>query len=267
MSALPPTTGDPAMYVHERGVAVVTGAARRIGRAIALDLAAHGHAVAVHCNASREEAEEVAEEIRHGQGRAMVVTADLADPAAVARVMAEVEAGLGVPTVLVNNASLFERDEVLTLDPDLYARHMAVNLTAPVFLARDLARRLPADREGLVINMIDQRVWRLTPMFFSYTLAKSALWTATQTLAQGLAPKVRVAGIGPGPTLANTRQSPADFRRQTEAVPLRRGPGLAEVTAAIRFVLETPSFTGQMLALDGGQHLAWETPDVVGVGE
>ncbi len=153
---------------------------------------------------------------------------------------------------------------MLSLDADLYARHMAVNLTAPVFLARDLARRLPAEREGVVINMIDQRVWRLTPMFFSYTLAKSALWTATQTLAQGLAPRVRVAGIGPGPTLANVRQSPADFRAETVAVPLRRGPDLGEITAAVRFILESPSFTGQMLALDGGQHLAWETPDVVG---
>lgn len=255
------------MVLPERGVALVTGAGRRIGRAIAIDLAEAGYAVAIHCNRSTDEAEEVAEHIRMGQGKAVVITADLSDERAVAGIMADVEAALGPVDVLVNNASLFERDEVLSLDPDLYRRHMAVNLTAPVFLARDLARRLPPEREGVVINMIDQRVWRLTPMFFSYTLAKSALWTATQTLAQGLAPRVRVAGIGPGPTLANVRQSAADFRKQAEAVPLRRGPDLAEITAAVRFIIESHSFTGQMLALDGGQHLAWETPDVVGVGE
>lgn len=255
------------MYIHERGVAVVTGAARRIGRAIALDLAADGWAVALHCNRSREEAEDVAEEIRAGQGRAAVITADLADLSAAARVIPEAEAALGPVSLLVNNASLFERDEPTSLDPALFDRHMAVNLAAPCLLARDLAVRLPAEREGVVINMIDQRVWRLTPMFFSYTLAKSALWTATQTLAQALAPRVRVAGIGPGPTLANTRQRPEDFRKQTDAVLLRRGPALAEITNAVRFILETPSFTGQMLALDGGQHLAWETPDVVGVAE
>lgn len=255
------------MIRSERGIAVVTGAAHRIGRAIALDLSAEGWAVALHCHRSRAAAEALAEEIRQGQRRAAVVEADLADPAAVAGLLPAVETALGPASLLVNNASLFERDDVSTLDPDLYARHMAVNLTAPVFLARDLARRLPVGGEGVVINMIDQRVWRLTPLFFSYTLAKSALWTATQTLAQALAPRLRVAGIGPGPTLANVRQSAADFRRQSEAVPLRRGPDLDEIAGAVRFILDTPSFTGQMLALDGGQHLAWETPDVVGAGE
>jgi NAD(P)-dependent dehydrogenase (short-subunit alcohol dehydrogenase family) len=167
----------------------------------------------------------------------------------------------------VNNASMFERDDVLSLDLDLYQRHMTVNLTAPVFLARDVAVRLPGGVDGTVINLIDQRVWRLTPLFFSYTLAKAALWTATQTLAQALAPRVRVVGIGPGPTLANTRQSAADFQKQASAVPLKRGPSMTEITGAVRFLLNTPSFTGQMLALDGGQHLAWETPDVVGIEE
>lgn len=255
------------MYMHERGVAVVTGAARRIGRAIALDLAAEGYAVALHCNASRDEAEEVADEIRRGQGRVAVITADLADMDAVARIIPEAERRLGPVDVLVNNASLFERDDATNVEPDLWARHMNINLAAPVMLARDLANRLPATREGVVINLLDQRVWRLNPMFFSYTLSKSALWTATRTLAQALAPRVRVVGIGPGPTLANTRQSPDDFRKQTDAVLLKRGPSLDEITAAVRFILESRSFTGQMLALDGGQHLAWETPDVVGIAE
>ncbi|WP_181703254.1 SDR family oxidoreductase [Chthonobacter albigriseus] len=255
------------MYHHERGVAVVTGAARRIGRAIALDLAAEGYAVALHCNRSREEAEDVADEIRRGQGRVAVITADLADLDAVARIIPEAERRLGPVDVLVNNASAFERDEATSLEPNLWARHMNVNLAAPVFLARDLANRLPPTRDGVVINLIDQRVWRPNPMFFSYTLSKSALWSATQTLAQALAPRVRVAGIGPGPTLANVRQGPDDFRKQTDAVLLQRGPSLDEITAAVRFILESRSFTGQMLALDGGQHLAWETPDVVGIAE
>lgn len=255
------------MYHHERGVAVVTGAARRIGRAIALDLAAEGYAVALHCNRSRDEAEDVADEIRRGQGRVAVITADLGDLDDVARIIPEAERKLGPVDLLVNNASAFERDEAFSVDAGLWNRHMTVNLAAPVFLARDLANRLPEDREGVVINLIDQRVWRLNPLFFSYTLSKSALWTATQTLAQALAPKVRVAGIGPGPTLANARQSSDDFRRQAEAVLLKRGPDLAEITAAVRFILESRSFTGQMLALDGGQHLAWETPDVVGINE
>lgn len=255
------------MYVHERGVAVVTGAARRIGRAIALDLAAEGYAVALHCNTSRDEAEDVAEEIRRGQGRVAVITADLADLDAVATIIPQAERALGPVDVLVNNASLFERDEATSLEASLFTRHMNVNLAAPLLLARDLANRLPPTREGVVINLIDQRVWRPNPLFFSYTLSKSALWTATQTMAQALAPRVRVAGIGPGPTLANTRQSPDDFRKQSEAVLLRRGPSLDEITSAVRFILETRSFTGQMLALDGGQHLAWETPDVVGIAE
>ncbi|WP_181706750.1 SDR family oxidoreductase [Chthonobacter rhizosphaerae] len=255
------------MYHHERGVAVVTGAARRIGRAIALDLAAEGYAVALHCNRSRDEAEEVADEIRAGQGRVAIVTADLNDLDAVARIIPEAERALGPVDVLVNNASLFERDEAQTVEPVLFARHMTVNLAAPVFLARDLANRLPDGREGVVINLIDQRVWRPNPLFFSYSLSKSALFDATRTLAQALAPRVRVAGIGPGPTLANVRQSADDFQRQMEGVLLKRGPSLDEVTAAVRFILESRSFTGQMLALDGGQHLAWETPDVVGIVE
>lgn len=254
------------MYHHERGVAVVTGAARRIGRAIALDLAASGYAVALHARTPTAEVEEVAEEIRQGQGRALVVSGELADLQAVARIIPQASA-LGPVTVLVNNASMFERDDILTLDADLFQRHMTVNLAAPCLLSRDFARHLPPGHEGVIINLIDQRVWRVNPNFFSYTLSKAALWTATQTMAQALAPRIRVAGIGPGPTLANSRQSPDDFRRQSEAVPLRRGPSLDEVVAAVRFILTARAFTGQMLALDGGQHLAWETPDVVGIAE
>lgn len=243
--------------------AIVTGGARRIGRAIVEDLVAEGWAVAIHCNRSKAEAETLAADLSGRGARVGVVVADLSDLAAVAGLMRQAEDLVGPISLLVNNASEFEPDSAIALDPVRFERHMRVNLVAPCTLASDLAARLPEGRDGVVVNLVDQRVWRLTPSFFSYTLSKSALWTATQTMAQGLAPRVRVAAIGPGPTLANQRQRPEDFTEQTDALLLRRGPALAEITAAVRFIVDTPSFTGQMLALDGGQHLAWQTPDAL----
>jgi NAD(P)-dependent dehydrogenase (short-subunit alcohol dehydrogenase family) len=244
-------------------VALVTGGARRIGRAIALDLSSRGYAVAIHANTALDEADALAEDIRAAGGRAMAVRADLADPASVARLLPAVTDRLGPPTVLVNNASVFERDSATAFDPTLFDLHMKVNVGAPCQLAAALLHHLPDGEGGVVVNLIDQRVWRLTPAFFTYTLSKSALWTATQTMAQAFAPRLRIAAIGPGPTLANVRQRPEDFAAQAAAVPLGRGPGLDEITAAVRFILDSPSFTGQMLALDGGQHLAWQTPDAM----
>lgn len=248
-------------------IALVTGAARRIGEAIALDLAAHGFSVAVHANSSRAEAEAVAGTIRTQGGTAEVFTADLSETAQVRKLYADVVAHLGSPELIVNNASVFEDDEVSRFDEDLFDRHFAIHLKAPAILAEAMANGLPDGREGLIVNIIDQRVWKLTPRFFSYTLSKSALWTATQTMAQALAPRIRVNAIGPGPTLANERQKADDFARQAEAVPLGRGPDLAEFGATIRYLHAARSVTGQMIALDGGQHLVWETPDVTGVGE
>jgi len=170
--------------------------------------------------------------------------------------------------MLVNNASEFEPDALTALDPEQWERHFAINLRAPAFLVRDFARQCPDGADGLVVNMLDQRVWKPTPHFFSYQLTKSALWTATQTMAQALAPRgIRVNAIGPGPTVSNTRQGDADFRKQTEATPLKRGATPEEIARAVLFLAATPAMTGQMLALDGGQHLAWETPDVVGIRE
>ena len=251
------------MSSTDRGTALVTGGARRIGRAVVEALAADGYSVAIHCNRSAGEADELAATLATRGARAAVVKADLADLDRVGRLVAEAEAALGPVTVLVNNASEFEPDSAAAVDPVRFERHMRVNLTAPCVLAGDLASRLPAGRTGVVVNVLDQRVWRLTPAFFSYTLSKSALWTATRTMAQAFAPRVRVAGIGPGPTLANERQRPADFAAQSAAVLLKRGPSTEEIANAVRFILATPSFTGQMLALDGGQHLAWETPDAL----
>ena len=203
-----------------------------------------------------------------GRGlRATAVCADLADPDAVAALVPAAAASVGPLTLLVNSASEFEPDEMGTLDRARFERHLAVNLTAPVFLAEAFARQLPDGRDGCVINVLDQRVWRPTPRFVSYTLAKSALWTATRTMAQALAPRIRVNAVGPGPTLANPRQSATDFARQAAAVPLGRAADPAEIATAVLYLTEAKSVTGQMIAVDGGQHLAWRTPDVEGIAE
>lgn len=246
---------------------LVTGASRRIGKAIAQDLATHGYAVAVHAHSHGEEAQALAAEIREAGGVADAFIADLTQAGAVRKLHKDVMVRLGWPDLIVNNASAFESDDICAFDEDLFDLHFALHLKAPALLAEAMANSRPGGREGLIVNIIDQRVWRLTPRFFSYTLSKSALWTATQTMAQALAPHIRVNAIGPGPTLANQRQRDADFERQVAAVPLGRGPDLDEVGATIRYLHKMRSVTGQMIALDGGQHLAWETPDVTEAGE
>ena len=237
------------------GIVLITGAARRIGRAIALDLAAAGWQVAVHYRRSRDDAEALAADIRQSGGRAAAVAGDLADAGDVARLVPRVTAALGAPTCLINNASEFLLDSITSLSPETWDTHLDINLKAPVFLARALALHLPDGANGNVINIIDQRVWNLSPDFFSYTISKAGLWTATQTLAQALAPRVRVNAIGPGPVLKSVHQTDADFAGECEATMLRRGPTTAEIAAAVRFILAAPAMTGQMIALDGGQHL------------
>lgn len=241
--------------------ALVTGAARRIGKAIAEDLARHGHAVAVHFNGSAREARATVDGIRASGGHAVAVQADLEDAAAVGRLVSEAEQALGQPlTLLVNNASLFEKDTLRTVTPESFASHIDVNLRAPLLLAQGFAARLPEGAAGNIVNLIDQRVWKPTPYFVSYTLAKSALLTLTRTLAMALAPRIRVNAIGPGPVLANERQTTEQFERQWRSTPLGRGASPAEIAAAVRFILAAPALTGQMLALDGGQFLPWPPP-------
>jgi NAD(P)-dependent dehydrogenase (short-subunit alcohol dehydrogenase family) len=250
-----------------RPAALVTGGAPRIGRAIVEHLAGAGYAVAIHCRASRGEAEALAQALAAAGSSAAVVEADLGDPGAVEGLIAAASAAIGPLTLLVNNASLFEEDRVETLAAERWERHFTVNLRAPAFLARDFARQLPPDADGAVVNVIDQRVWRPNPTFFSYTLTKAALWTATRTMAQALAPRVRVNAVGPGPTLPSARQSAEHFARQGAALPLTRHPSPAEVAAAVLYLAQARSVTGQMIAVDGGQHLAWATPDVDGISE
>ena len=247
--------------------ALITGSAKRIGRQLALDLADAGYDIAVHCNASRDEAEEVAALIRAKGRRAVVVQGDLALVDTPDRLIAEATAGLGGLTLLVNNASIFEPDEVGSITADSWAKHQDTNLRSPVLLAQAFAKVLPKGAEGNIINIIDQRVWKLNPKFFSYTNSKAGLWAATRTLAQALAPHIRVNAIGPGPALPSARMDQAEFDKQARLTLLGRGTSPAEISAAVRFILSQPSLTGQMIALDGGQHLVWQTPDVMEVTE
>jgi len=179
----------------------------------------------------------------------------------------EARTALGPLTLLGNNAALFERDEMGQLQRRLWDQQLAVNLAAPVFLAQAFASQLEEGAEGNIVNIVDQRAWKPTPLFFSYQISKSALWAATQIMAQALAPRVRVNAIAPGPTLKSARQDDAHFRRQTEAVPLGRGPEIDEFGRTLRYFIENRSVTGQMIALDGGQHLAWQTPEIAGIEE
>jgi NAD(P)-dependent dehydrogenase (short-subunit alcohol dehydrogenase family) len=239
------------------GSALVTGAGRRIGRAIALMLGSEGWAVAVHYHGSRAAADAVVGEIEAAGGRAVALGADLAREAEVEGLVPRAAEALGPLGVLVNNASVFEQDSALGATRASWDRHLEVNLRAPFVLMQNFARQLPADAEGAIVNLLDERVWSLTPYFVSYTLSKAGLWSLTQSLALAFAPRIRVNGIGPGPTLPSPRQSEAQFRRQQETLPLRRGTTPEEIAAAVRFVLAAPAMTGQMIALDGGQHLGW----------
>lgn len=241
-------------------VALVTGAARRIGRAIAQALSRQGHAVVLHANHSRDEAEALAAAIARDGGRAAVVTGDLADAAAVSRIIPAAAAKFGTLTLLVNNASLFDEDEAATMTRERFERTLAVNLTAPLFLAQAFAAQAPRDAASSIVNIVDQRVLRPTPKFFSYALSKSALHAATTTLAQALAP-VRVNAVAPGPTLPSPRQNAGQFAEQAALMPLGRGPTPDEIAAAVVYLAEARSVTGITIAVDGGQHLAWKTPD------
>ena len=247
--------------------ALVTGGAQRLGRAIALALAKTGHPVAVHCHRSQAEAAELAAEIRAAGGKAAVLPADLADEAATAALITQANAALGPVGVLVNNASTFQRDEWDTVDRASWDAHFEPNLRAPFVLTQAFARALPPGEEGNVINLLDQRVWSLTPHFVSYTVSKAALWALTQSLALALAPRIRVNAVGPGPALPSPRQSPEQFALQCAATPLSRGTNPAEVARAVLALLALPSVTGQMIALDGGQHLQWSSAKGEGLAE
>jgi NAD(P)-dependent dehydrogenase (short-subunit alcohol dehydrogenase family) len=237
--------------------ALVTGGAKRLGQAMAIALAQAGFDVAIHYAGSAEEADATAAAIRAHGRRAVTLRADLARESEVEALLPAATEALGPVGVLVNNASRFERDEWHDTTRESWDRHLEPNLRAPFLLSQRLAQALPPGREGVVVNMLDQRVWSLTPHFVSYTVSKAALWTLTQTLALALAPRIRVNAIGPGPALPSARQSQEQFDRQARSVPLRRGTSPEEVAHALIAILTLPSMTGQMIALDGGQHMQW----------
>ncbi|MDF1729154.1 MAG: SDR family oxidoreductase [Sulfitobacter sp.] len=254
--------------------ALVTGAGQRLGRAMALYLGQRGYDVAVHYASSDEGAAEVVRELQAMGRNAVSLQADLLDEAATEALLPQAAEALGGPiTCLVNNASIFEYDTIRSATRDLWDRHMDSNLRAPFLLTQAMAAQgLEAERDendepvavGLILNMVDQRVRKLTPEFMTYTLAKMGLWTLTQTTARALAPAIRVNAIGPGPTLKGARQSEEHFAKQRANTVLKRGAESEGITAALGYFLDAKAVTGQLLCVDGGQHLGWRTPDVQG---
>jgi len=243
---------------------LITGAAKRVGRAIALELAAHGWSVAVHYNSSDAEAEETVAALHKLHVHAMAINADLTSEEDTQRLIERAYEGVGPLTALVNNASVFENDNITTMTRESWDKHMEANLRAPLVLSQGFAQQLPAGTEGAIVNLLDQRIFKPTPQFLSYGVSRAGLYWLTTVLAQALAPRVRVNAVAPGPTLRNPRQSEAHFRRQVEATPLGRGATPEEVATAARFLIEARAITGQTIAVDGGQHLIWKTADVSG---
>jgi NAD(P)-dependent dehydrogenase (short-subunit alcohol dehydrogenase family) len=241
---------------------LVTGAAKRLGRAIALDLAAHGWNVAIHYNTSEEDADSAAQAVRAFGAEAAILKCDLSKESETATLVERAVREIGLLTALINSASLFENDDWQTASRKTWDDHIEINLRAPLLLSQLFAKQLPENTNGNIINIIDQRVLKPTPQFLSYSVSKAGLYWLTTTLAQGMGPRIRVNAVGPGPTLKNPRQSADDFNRQRDATILGRGAEPADICAAVRYLLAAEAVTGQMLAVDGGQHLIWQTPDV-----
>lgn len=249
---------------NTKGAALVTGAGKRVGKALALALADAGYDIAAHYRSSKAEVEDTLAQVKAKGRNGVSLQADLSLEGETAALVPDARKALGPVTLLVNSASVFEHDDIASMTRRSWDMHMETNLRAPLKLAQDFASQADAGQNNLIVNIIDQRVLKLTPQFLSYTLSKAALFTLTKTLAQALGPEgIRVNGIGPGPVLKNPRQSDEDWRRQNEATVLKRGATPQDIADALIYLAGARSVTGQMIAVDGGQHLAWQTPDVM----
>lgn len=247
---------------------LVTGAGQRLGLAIAEKLVRAGHTVIFHASNSIAQADSAVTRLRAEGAKAFALQADLLVEADVASLISQASTLAGSPiTGLINNASIFEGDEASDFTRASWDRHFDVHVRVPCELARNLAAALPEGQSASIVNLIDQRIFKLTPQFFTYTLSKAALATATHTLAQALAPHVRVNGVAPGPTARNIRQSEEDFQKQVDATLLGIGSPVQAVVDAVCFLVNAEAITGQIMAVDGGQSLIWRTPDVDGINE
>jgi NAD(P)-dependent dehydrogenase (short-subunit alcohol dehydrogenase family) len=241
---------------------LITGAAKRLGRAIALDLAQHGWNIALHYLSSKEEAEETAQDARKSDVKVSLLKADLSRERDLQALVPRAAKALGPLDALINSASIFENDDWANATRTSWDRHLETNLRAPFVLSQAFAKQLPRGREGAIVNLIDQRVLKPTPQFLSYSLSKAGLHWLNTTLAQALAPRIRVNAVAPGPTMINARQSTRDFNRQRKATVLGHGANPQDVCDAVRYLLDARATTGEMIAVDGGQNLIWQTPDV-----
>ena len=251
--------------VHKKsmrpGVALVTGGSKRIGKDVIKKLSSLGWKVVIHFNSSTDDAKDLEKQINKSGGYALAIKADLNNPTAVRELIPRAEKKFGKISTLINNASIFEDDTIENLTSESWDLHNNINLKAPLFLSQSFSKHLPDKYPGVIINLIDQRVLFPRPDFISYSSSKQSLLWLTKTLAQGLSPHIRVCAIGPGPTLRGARQTKRDFENQCESVPLGIGSNPDEITQAVEFILNTPSFTGQMITLDGGEHLDWIKPE------
>ena len=248
-------------------IALITGAAVRIGRCIAETLAAEGWSIALHYNQSQESAKLLADEISAIGNEVKIYRANLEIESEVVSLIADINQSMGPVDCLVNNASAFEYDTITSSNRALWDCHMETNLRAPFVLSQQFAGQKSCKHDRCIINILDQRVWNLTPHFMTYTLSKASLWTLTQTLALALAPSIRVNAIGPGPVLPSTRQTDDDFKKQCKSTLLEHGVSPHEIANTVSYILETTSLTGQMIAIDSGQHLGWSLPNSIHTNE
>ena len=237
---------------------LITGAGKRIGASIAASLAANNWNIALHYNTSEKETYTLSTELEKKYNiKTVCVQADLSDLKQVKNIISTASKQLGNINCLINNAASFEYDSINSLSSNSWDLHINTNIRAPLFLSQSFVKNISKNSKGNIINIIDQRVWNLTPHFMTYTLSKTALWTLTQTLALALSPNIRVNAIGPGPTIKSKMQTNEEFKEQYQRMPLSVPTSLEEINQFINLILESPSLTGQMIALDGGQHLGW----------